>query len=161
MPQAAHDSGLALLHGSWSDGVPAGDLPVLDLSSTDPLPFDLNEIAREPTAAPAMPAPAAATMPAPWSAAAPAPPAPAGEGDEFFESPDGSIWLRGEVLMCACPDCTAPMSIRLWLMLADCWRCGTTIELNEEQEREVERLIERRDRAREQRARRRAATEPK
>jgi len=33
------------------------------------------------------------------------------------------------------------MSVRYWLMLADCWRCGTSIELSEEQEREVERLL--------------------
>ena len=69
----------------------------------------------------------------------------------MFASADGSIWLRGDVIMCACPDCSAPMSIRLWLMLADCWRCATTIELDEEQEREVERLIKRRDQARQER----------
>ena len=27
------------------------------------------------------------------------------------------------------------MSIRLWLLVADCWMCGTSIELTEEQER--------------------------
>ncbi|MBI2479281.1 MAG: terpene cyclase/mutase family protein [Planctomycetia bacterium] len=53
----------------------------------------------------------------------------------------GQIWLNGGVLMCACPDCRAPMSIRFWLMVADCWQCGTSIELSEEQEREVRRLL--------------------
>ena len=48
----------------------------------------------------------------------------------------GSIWLDSDVLMCACPDCGAPMSIRIWLLVADCWQCGTSIELSEEQERE-------------------------
>src|SRR5262245_34460247 len=53
----------------------------------------------------------------------------------------GEIWLDGNVILCACPDCRAPMSVRLWLMMADCWRCGTTIELSEEQERQVEQLL--------------------
>src|SRR5438477_3453864 len=53
----------------------------------------------------------------------------------------GEIWLDGNAIFCACPDCRAPMSIRFWLMLADCWRCGTSIALNEEQERQVERLL--------------------
>lgn len=41
-------------------------------------------------------------------------------------------WLDGEVLACVCPDCGGPMSVRLWLMTADCWSCGTSIELTEE-----------------------------
>lgn len=57
---------------------------------------------------------------------------------------DGELWLDGDVLMCACPECGAPMTIRLWLMLASCWQCQTTIELTEEQEREAKRLLEER-----------------
>jgi hypothetical protein len=53
----------------------------------------------------------------------------------------GSLWLAGDALMCACPDCRAPMTVRTWLMVADCWNCGTSIELNEEQEREARRLL--------------------
>jgi hypothetical protein len=53
----------------------------------------------------------------------------------------GEFWLRGDVILCACPECRAPMSIRLWLMLADCWNCGTSIELSEAQERAVRRLL--------------------
>ncbi len=53
------------------------------------------------------------------------------------------FWLSGDVLMCACPDCGAPMAVRLWLMVADCWRCETSIELTEEQEREARRVLER------------------
>ncbi|MBC8351261.1 MAG: hypothetical protein H8E66_04710 [Planctomycetes bacterium] len=53
----------------------------------------------------------------------------------------GQLWLNGGALMCACPDCRAPMSIRFWLMIADCWQCGTSIELSEEQEREARRLL--------------------
>lgn len=53
-----------------------------------------------------------------------------------------TIWLNGDVLSCACPECGSPMSIRLWLMLADCWRCGTSIELTLEQEQVARRLLE-------------------
>lgn len=59
--------------------------------------------------------------------------ATAGEGDAF--------WLEGETLLCRCPDCRAPMSIRLWLLIADCWNCGTSIELSEEQERAIQRML--------------------
>ena len=55
------------------------------------------------------------------------------------------IWLNGGVLACACPECGAPMSIRLWLMVADCWRCGASIELSEEQERAALRLLRERE----------------
>jgi hypothetical protein len=51
------------------------------------------------------------------------------------------FWLAGETLMCACPDCRAPVSVRQWLMLADCWRCGTSIELNESEVAAAERLM--------------------
>lgn len=57
----------------------------------------------------------------------------------------GDIWLEGDVLMCACPDCHAPMSVRLWLLVADCWNCGTSIELTESQEREARRLWQQRE----------------
>lgn len=56
-------------------------------------------------------------------------------------SAEGAVWLSGDVLACACPDCGAPMSVRLWLMVADCFRCGTSIELSEDQEREALRLL--------------------
>ncbi len=54
---------------------------------------------------------------------------------------EGGIWLDGDVLACTCPDCNAPMSIRLWLMTADCFRCGSSLELTEEQEQEAMRLL--------------------
>ncbi|HWA99839.1 MAG TPA: prenyltransferase/squalene oxidase repeat-containing protein [Pirellulales bacterium] len=58
----------------------------------------------------------------------------------------GALWLDGDVLSCACPDCAAPMSIRLWLRLADCWRCGASVELTNEQHALALRLLEARTR---------------
>jgi len=58
------------------------------------------------------------------------------------------IWLDGDVLSCLCPDCGTPMSIRLWLMVADCFRCGASIELSEEQEQEALRLLREQEKAR-------------
>ncbi|MFO0897948.1 MAG: prenyltransferase/squalene oxidase repeat-containing protein [Pirellulales bacterium] len=63
-------------------------------------------------------------------------------GSAAGESGQPVLWLNGDVLSCACPDCGAPMSIRLWLMVADCWACGTGIELTEEQEEQARRLLE-------------------
>jgi hypothetical protein len=60
----------------------------------------------------------------------------------------GEMWLDGEVLACSCPQCQAPMSVRLWLMVADCWRCGTSIELTAEQEQMALRLLRERQEAR-------------
>ena len=45
----------------------------------------------------------------------------------------GDVWIQGNTLLCSCPDCKAPMTIRIWLGLADCWRCSTSITLTEEQ----------------------------
>ncbi len=55
---------------------------------------------------------------------------------------DGDIWLSGNALLCPCPDCAAPMSIRVWLRLADCWRCDSSVSLTEEQVRAVHQLAE-------------------
>lgn len=53
---------------------------------------------------------------------------------------DGDIWVSGVSLLCACPDCTAPMTVRIWLRLADCWRCQSSISLTEEQYRAARKL---------------------
>ncbi len=55
----------------------------------------------------------------------------------------GSIWLDGESLMCSCPDCLAPVTIRHWLMVADCWNCETAVLLSAEQEAAVQQLLNR------------------
>ncbi len=73
------------------------------------------------------------------------------------ESP-GEIWLDGDVLACACLQCGAPMSIRLWLGMADCWRCGLSIELTEEQEQQAMRLLQQWEAEKEQRRAEAAAT---
>ncbi len=54
------------------------------------------------------------------------------------------LWLNGDVLACACLDCGGPMSVRLWLMTADCPLCAASIELTAEQRRQAERLLGRR-----------------
>lgn len=57
------------------------------------------------------------------------------------ETGAGKIWLEGNSLFCACPQCSAPVSVRLWLLTADCWQCDTRIQLSREQEEAVERLL--------------------
>lgn len=53
-----------------------------------------------------------------------------------------TFWLSGGVIGCSCPECNGPMSVRLWLMAADCHSCGCGIVLTEEQEREARQLLE-------------------
>jgi hypothetical protein len=57
------------------------------------------------------------------------------------ESPPSQFRLVEGAVLCACPECQSLMSVRLWLGVADCWNCGSSVELSEEQEREVERLL--------------------
>lgn len=114
---------------------PSERLPFFDLASSEPLNLpDLNGNGSPPPAEPT-------GRPTRKSALNHA----NGKSPSTDRSP-GTLWLEGDVLMCACPDCRAPMSIRLWLMIADCWKCGASIELSEEQEREALRLLEERRR---------------
>jgi hypothetical protein len=115
MARTEHDSALSLGWGSLPEGMgaaPPPDVPMLDLAGSGPLPADLPEAPRASSTA----------------------------GRRWQDEP-AAIWLDGDVLMCACPDCRAPMTIRLWLMAADCWQCGTSIELTRQQQREAERLL--------------------
>ena len=66
----------------------------------------------------------------------------ASSASQTIETESGAVWVQGNSVLCACPDCRAPMSVRLWLMVADCWKCGTSIELTPEQQRAARRLIE-------------------
>jgi Squalene-hopene cyclase C-terminal domain len=96
---------------SQYDTTPTTEIPSFSFSSTDPLPSNL----------PVHPLPVIAK--------------PNTNTRKY------AFWLDGNVLMCLCPECRAPMSVRLWLMVADCWSCGISIELNDEQIREVERVL--------------------
>lgn len=58
-----------------------------------------------------------------------------------IETADGQMWVEGNSLFCGCPSCTAPMTVRIWLGLADCWRCQSSIELTESQLRQAEELL--------------------
>ena len=60
---------------------------------------------------------------------------------QVIETSSGPVWLCGNAVMCGCPDCEAPVSVRTWLMIADCWYCGGAIELDYEQQRAAEQLV--------------------
>ena len=129
MANSDHDSDLYLSFGpingfdsSFDESV-APNIQIIDLASSDPLHFPED-------------APTANTS---IDAGLPNDDVPNQELPTGIRP--GQIWLNGGVLMCACPDCRAPMSIRFWLMIADCWQCGTSIELTEEQERQAHRLL--------------------
>lgn len=100
------------------DSQVADPLPTLDLASTTPLPASI--------------------------------PPSNGRGTPASTTPPsvGGFWLDGDVLMCPCPECRAPMSVRVWLMIADCWNCGVSIELSDEQIREAERVLGRQEEGR-------------
>lgn len=57
------------------------------------------------------------------------------------ETPDGKFWVQGNNVLCSCPDCQAPMTVRVWLGLADCWRCTCSLELTKEQLAAVQQLV--------------------
>ncbi len=66
----------------------------------------------------------------------------ASAASQTIETESGAVWVQGNAVLCGCPDCQAPMSVRLWLMVADCWKCDTSIELTPEQQRAARRLLE-------------------
>ncbi len=55
-----------------------------------------------------------------------------------IESPSGPIWIEGNAILCSCPDCDAPMSLRLNLAMANCWRCESCVELSPAQRRALQ-----------------------
>lgn len=108
--------------------LPTAETPPLPTSPRNVLPvFDLNSKGPLPEAPPPLPVIGKANRSAKSANGQP--------------QTAGQLWLDGDSIFCACPDCRAPMSVRIWLMIADCWRCGTSIELSDEQEREVNRLL--------------------
>lgn len=50
-----------------------------------------------------------------------------------IQTSQGLLVIQGDTVLCPCPDCSSPLSIRLWLMMVDCWNCGTAVEMSEEQ----------------------------
>lgn len=42
-----------------------------------------------------------------------------------------NFWLDGHSLLAPCPECDAPMTVRLWLRTADCWQCQVSVALSE------------------------------
>lgn len=58
-----------------------------------------------------------------------------------IETPDGKFWVQGDNVLCCCPDCSAPMAVRVWLGLADCWQCRCSLELTQEQLAAVQQLV--------------------
>ncbi len=105
----------------------ADKLPVVALTSTVPLPQ--------------LPLPRAPVSGARGVRAGGSPPENARRGPLPAQS--RTLWLDGNVLMCACPRCHAPLTVRLWLALADCWRCETSVELTVEQQEEARQLLAR------------------
>jgi hypothetical protein len=62
-----------------------------------------------------------------------------------IETATGKIWVQGDCVLCPCPDCHAPMSVRFWLMIADCWQCGASVELTQEQQQAVRQWLDEQD----------------
>ena len=52
-------------------------------------------------------------------------------GQHVINTKLGPVRFSGNALLCSCPDCRAPMTIRLWLGLADCWQCPASVALDE------------------------------
>ena len=47
--------------------------------------------------------------------------------------------FAGNAVLCPCPDCQSPMTVRLWLGVGDCWRCGCALELEQQELQELRR----------------------
>lgn len=60
----------------------------------------------------------------------------------FVSTDNGNFWIVGNTILTECPDCQAPMTIRSWLKLADCWRCHTSTQLTKSQLATIEKLVE-------------------
>jgi hypothetical protein len=50
-------------------------------------------------------------------------------------------WLDGDSLTYRCPECASPISIRHWLMVADCWNCQAAVLLSADHEAAIEQLL--------------------
>ena len=66
---------------------------------------------------------------------------PAQTRRHLIQTRRGRFWISGNSILCSCPDCEAPMTVRTWLRLADCWRCNASIQLTREEMDLIEDLI--------------------
>lgn len=57
------------------------------------------------------------------------------------ETSQGILTVQGDCVLCPCPECGSPLSIRLWLMMVDCWSCNTAVEMSEEQRAAIEQAL--------------------
>lgn len=63
-------------------------------------------------------------------------------GSHEIQTRIGPIKFDGSALLGKCPDCDAPMTIRLWLGLADCWRCPASVALDERIVEAIEKQVD-------------------
>lgn len=59
-----------------------------------------------------------------------------------IETADGPIWVEGNAVLCVCPDCAAPLTLRLSLTMANCWRCESCVELTPAQRRALQEALQ-------------------
>lgn len=59
-----------------------------------------------------------------------------------IDTPDGPIWVNGTAVLCACPDCAAPMSLRVSLAMTNCWRCEACVELSPAQRKAIQEALQ-------------------
>ena len=66
---------------------------------------------------------------------------------DFSTGDAADVWLDGDNVLCACPDCGSAINIRVWLMIADCWNCATSIQLTLEAQAAIDEFVRERDSA--------------
>ena len=52
-------------------------------------------------------------------------------------APTETTQIDDNISICSCPNCHAPISVRNWLLVADCWACHTSIKIAETLERQA------------------------
>ena len=88
------------------------DIPLFDFNATGPLPVLDTSLASPDTA----------LTPAVSETSSIA------DGAVLISSSE-TMEIDDDISICSCPECQAPVSIRNWLMVADCWACGTSIKI--------------------------------
>ena len=53
-----------------------------------------------------------------------------GVADGMFWRPN-TLGVNGKTLLCSCPECNAPLTVRVWLLTVNCWQCGANVALDE------------------------------